>query len=80
MKILENVPVKSIFHDGKSNRMKIYICISGFFLLRGNGGGVPTHRPKICSFFVQLCSSRNQCICFQVILFLFISNSQYIAR
>ena len=49
MKILENVPVKSIFHDGKSNRMKIYICISGFFLLWGNGGGVPTHRPKICS-------------------------------
>ena len=35
---------------------------------------------KYVIWFVELCSTRNQCTCFQVILFLFISNSQYIGR
>ena len=30
--------------------------------------------------FVELCSARNQSICFQIILFLFISISEYIGR
>ena len=35
MKIHENVHVKGIFHDDKSNRMKVYTRISGFSLLGG---------------------------------------------
>ena len=53
MKVHENFHMKSIFHQDKSNRMKVYACIclvSLFFR------------------FVELCSARNQCICFQFIL------------
>ena len=53
MKIHESFHVKGIFHDDKSNRMKVYACkrlVSLFFR------------------FVEFCSARNQCICFQVIL------------
>ena len=52
MKIHENVHVKGICID-KSNRMKVY-----------------THINLVSMFFrlVELCSARNQCICFQVIL------------
>ena len=53
MKILENSHVKGIFHYAKSNRMKVYVCISLVSLFFR---------------FVELCSARNQCICFQVIL------------
>ena len=53
MKIHENFHVKGIFHHDKSNRMKVYACICLVSLFFR---------------FVELCSSRNQCICFQAIL------------
>ena len=65
MKIHENFHVKGIFHHDKSNRMKVYACICLVSLFFR---------------FLELCSTRNQCICFQVILFLFISNSEYTGR
>ena len=60
MKIHENFHVKVIFHHDKSNTMKVYACICLVSLFFR---------------FLELCSTRNQCVCFQVILFLFISNS-----
>ena len=69
MKIQEHFHVKDIFHDDKNNRMKVYKRISRFSMhMWGDGGGVPKHRPKICSS--PPCYS----------LFLFISNSEYIGR
>ena len=53
MKIHENFHVNDIFHHDKSNRMKVYACICLVSLFFR---------------FVELCSARNQCICFQVIL------------
>ena len=53
MKIHENYHVKGIFHHEKSNRMKVYACICLVSLLFR---------------FVELCSTRNQCICFLFIL------------
>ena len=64
MKIHENFHVKGIFHD-KTNRMKVYTCI---------------YLVSMLFRFADLCSARNQCIYFQVILFLIISNSEYIGR
>ena len=50
MKIQEHFHVNGIFHDDKDNRMKVYKRISRFSMhMRGDGGGVPNHRPKICS-------------------------------
>ena len=53
MKIHENFHVKGIFHHDKSNTMKVY-----------------THVYLVSMFFrfAELCSTRNQCIYFQVIL------------
>ena len=53
MKIHENFHVKGIFHYDKSNRMKVYRC---------------TCLVSLFFTFLELCSARNQCICFQVIL------------
>ena len=53
MKIHEKFYVKGIFHYDKSNRMKVYTCICLLSLFFR---------------FVEVCSARNQCICFQVIL------------
>ena len=53
MKIYENFHVKGIFYHDKSNRMKVYTCIYLVIMIFR---------------FVELCSSRNQCIYFQVIL------------
>ena len=52
MKIHVNFQVKGIFHHDKSNRMEVY-----------------THMHLLRMFlrFVELCSTRNQCIYFQVI-------------
>ena len=67
MKIYENFHVKGIFHHDKSSRMKFYARIYLVSMFSGR--------------FVELCSARNQCICFHVFsLFLFISNSEYIGR
>ena len=65
MEIRENFHVKGIFHHDKSNRIKVYRCI---------------YLVSMFFRFVKLYSARNQCIYFQVILFLFISNSEYIGR
>ena len=65
MEICENFHVKGIFHHHKSNRIKVYRCI---------------YLVSMFFRFVKLYSARNQCIYFQVILFLFISNSEYIGR
>ena len=53
MKIHENFHVKGIFHHDKSNNESLY-----------------THIYLVSKFFtfVELCSARNQYICFQVIL------------
>ena len=53
MKIHQNFHVKGIFHHDKSNRLKCYACIC-----------------LVGLFFrlVELCSTRNQCICFHVVL------------
>ena len=51
-----------IFHE--SNRMKVYTGISGFSLLGEDGGGVPTHRPNICSFPTSRPSPPNFCFNF----------------
>ena len=53
MNIYENFYVKGIFHHDKSSRMKVYACICLVSLFFR---------------FVELCSARNQCIYFQVIL------------
>ena len=53
MKIHENFHVNDVFHHDKSNKMKVYACICLVSLFFS---------------FVELCSARNQCICFQVIL------------
>ena len=52
MKINENFYVKGILHHDKSNRMKVY-----------------THIYLVSMFFgfVELCFTKDQCICFQVI-------------
>ena len=53
MKIHENFYVKDMFHHDKSNRMKVYTCI---------------YLVSMFFRFAELFSTRNQCICFQVIL------------
>ena len=65
MEIHENFHVKGIFHHDKSNRIKVYRCI---------------YLVSMFFRFLKLYSTRNQCIYFQVILFLFTSNSEYIGR
>ena len=65
MKIHENFHVIRVFHHDKSNRRKVYTRI---------------YLVSMFFRFVELCSARNQCICFQIILFLFISNSEYMKR
>ena len=65
MKIYENFHVKGIFHHDKSNRMKVYAYICLVSLFFR---------------FVKLYSARNQCICFQFILLLFIPTSEYTGR
>ena len=53
MKIHENFHEKGIFHHDKSKRMKVY---------------TRTHLVSMPFRLAELCSTRNQCICFQVIL------------
>ena len=64
MKIHENFHVIGIFHHDESNNESLYTHIFSKYVFR----------------FEELSSARNQCIYFQVILFLFISNSEYIGR
>ena len=53
MEVHEKFHIKGIFHQDKSNRMIFYACIC---------------LVNLFFRFVELCSARNQCICFQVVL------------
>ena len=62
MKIHENFHVKSLFHHDKSNRMNLYTTLHINF---ASNLHIFT---RYVFRFVELCSTRNQCFCFQVIL------------